>query len=90
MKLNVLAFGLTSALIWGFGLFALTWWIIAFDGPTNDVTMIGRIYRGYSISAMGSVIGLVWALADGLIGGVLFAWLYNLISARLGSRAQSA
>ncbi len=90
MKLNVFAFGLTCGMIWGIGLFVLTWWIIAFDGPTDDVTMIGRIYRGYSISAMGSVIGLVWALADGLIGGVIFAWLYNLISARLGSRAQSA
>ena len=89
MKLNVFAFGLTCALIWGIGLFVLTWWIIAFDGPTDDVTMIGRIYRGYSISAMGSVIGLVWALADGLIGGIVFAWLYNVVSARLGSRAQA-
>ncbi len=90
MKLNVLAFGLTCGLIWGFGLFVLTWWIIAFDGPTDDVTMIGRIYRGYSISAMGSVIGLVWALADGLIGGIVFAWLYNVVSSRLGRHAQAA
>ncbi len=86
MKLNVLAFGLTCALIWGIGLFVLTWWIIAFDGPSPDaVTMIGRIYRGYTISGMGSVIGLAWALADGMIGGVVFAWLYNFISSRLGS-----
>ena len=90
MKLNVFAFGLTCGLIWGFGLFALTWWIIAFDGPTDDVTMIGRIYRGYSISAMGSVIGLAWALADGLIGGIVFAWLYNFISSRLSGQAQAA
>ena len=90
MKLNVLAFGLTCGLIWGFGLFALTWWIIAFEGATGEVTLIGRIYRGYSISAMGSVIGLVWALADGLIGGIVFAWLYNVVSSRLGSRAGAA
>jgi membrane associated rhomboid family serine protease len=25
------------------------------------------------------VIGLVWASVDGLIGGAIFAWLYNLI-----------
>jgi len=77
MKLDVKAFGLTCGLIWGLGLFVLTWWIMAFEGATGDVTLIGRIYRGYSISPTGSLIGLVWALADGLVGGMIFAWLYN-------------
>jgi hypothetical protein len=79
MKLNVKAFGLTCGLIWGFGVFALTWWIIAFDGATGEATIIGRLYRGYSITPVGSVIGLVWALADGFVGGLIFAWLYNLL-----------
>ncbi|GMQ89707.1 MAG: bacteriophage holin [Gammaproteobacteria bacterium] len=83
MKLNVMAFALAYALIWGFGLFALTWWIIAFDGATGEVTVIGRLYRGYSISPLGSMIGLVWAFLDGLIGGAIFAWLYNSLAARL-------
>lgn len=83
MKLNVKAFGLTCGLVWGFGLFLLTWWIIAFDGATGEVTIIGRLYRGYSITPVGSLIGLVWAFADGLIGGLIFAWLYNLLSPRL-------
>ncbi len=90
MKLNVFAFGLTCGLIWGIGLFVLTWWIMAFDGATGEVTMIGRIYRGFSISPTGSIIGLVWALADGMIGGLVFAWLYNFISQRLGSQAPAA
>lgn len=79
VKLNVKAFALTSALIWGLGLFILTWWIIAFDGITGEPTLIGRFYRGYTVSPSGSVIGLVWASVDGLIGGAIFAWLYNLI-----------
>ena len=82
MKLNVKAFALTFGLWWGFGLFLLTWWIIAFDGPTRDVTMIGRLYRGYTITPIGSVIGLVWAFFDGLIGGLIFAWLYNLLGGK--------
>ncbi len=77
MKLNVKAFALTSSLLWGLGLFCLTWWVIAFDGATGEVTFIGRLYRGYSISPLGSLIGLVWALVDGFIGGTVFAWLYN-------------
>ena len=82
MRLNVRAFALACGFIWGFGLFILTWWIIAFDGVTGEVTIIGRLYRGFSITPIGSVIGLVWAFFDGLIGGAIFAWLYNLLANR--------
>lgn len=82
MKLNVKAFSLAFGLVWGLGLFFLTWWIIAFDGATGEPTIIGRLYRGYNISPMGSVIGLAWATIDGLIGGAIFAWLYNFITTR--------
>ena len=77
MKLKVWPFAVACALWWGFGLFALTWWIIGFDGATGESLWIGRIYRGYSISPVGSLIGLLWALPDGFIGGALLAWLYN-------------
>lgn len=79
MKLNVKAFSLTSGLLWGIGLFFLTWWIILFDGASQEITLIGRVYRGYSISTAGSFIGLLWGFVDGLIGGAIFAWLYNRI-----------
>lgn len=85
MKLNVKAFAITCGLIWGIGIFILTWWIIVFDGATGEPTLIGRVYRGYTVSPAGSFIGLTWGMADGLIGGSIFAWLYNLISARLWS-----
>jgi hypothetical protein len=62
------------------GLFLLTWWIIAFDGASGDVTWIGRVYRGYSVTPAGSVVGLAWAFVDGLIFGAIFAWLYNLVA----------
>ncbi len=61
MRLNLRAFSLTCGLVWGVGVFLLTWWIIAFEGATGDVTWIGRIYRGYDVSPVGSVVGLVWA-----------------------------
>jgi hypothetical protein len=85
MKLNTLAFGLTCGLMWGFGVFFLTWWIIAFMGVTNDPIVLGYLYRGYNVSPIGSVIGLAWALADGFVGGVIFAWLYNLIAGKMQS-----
>lgn len=82
MKLNVKAFALTCGLVWGFGLFCLTWWIIAFEGASPDPTFVGRIYRGYSLTPAGSFIGLIWALADGFVGGLVFAWLYNRLAGR--------
>ena len=85
MKLNIKALALTSGLIWGLGLFIGTWWIMFFEGVTGEVTLIGQIYRGYTISPLGSVIGLVWGFVDGLIGGAIFAWVYNLIVSRSSS-----
>ncbi len=85
MKLNVTSFALSTGLILGFGLFSFTWWVIVFDGVTNDPTLIGRLYRGYSISPSGSFIGLIWALADGFLIGGIFAWLYNKISTNSAS-----
>ena len=86
MKLDVKSFALTTGLFWGIGLFLFTWWVIAFDGVTGDITLIGRLYRGYSISPTGSLLGLLWGFVDGLIGGALFAWLYNSISSKTSNK----
>lgn len=86
MKLNIRAFAIACAIFWGIGLFGLTWWIILFEGATGEVTLIGRLYRGYSISPVGSVIGLAWGLVDGLLCGAIFAWLYNLLVDRATPR----
>lgn len=85
MRLNVKAFAIAFGLLWGLGIFVLTWWIIAFEGATGEVTLIGHVYRGFNISPLGSVIGLLWGLVDGAVGGLVFAWLYNLLAARFES-----
>jgi hypothetical protein len=82
MKLNVKAFALACGLVWGLGVFMLAWWIMLFEGATGEVPFLGHIYRGFSISPLGSVIGLVWAFFDGAIAGSIFAWLYNLLTAK--------
>ncbi len=82
MKLNVKAFAIACGLMWGFGVFCLAWWIMLFEGATGEVTILGHLYRGFNISPLGSVIGFAWALADGAVGGAIFAWLYNLLSGK--------
>lgn len=88
MKLNIKAFSLACGLLWGIGLFVLTWWIIAFDGATAEITLIGKLYRGYRITPVGSIVGLAWGFFDGLIGGAIFAWLYNFLSTKLKTGAK--
>jgi hypothetical protein len=83
MKLEVRAFALTCAIVWGLGLPLLTWWIIALDGASTAPTWLGHIYRGYNLTVAGSLIGAMWAFFDGLIGGAIFAWLYDVIRTRV-------
>ena len=62
MKLNMYAFAMTAGLSLGMGLFLFTWWVIMFDGATHEPTLIGSLYRGYTISPLGSFIGLGYGL----------------------------
>jgi hypothetical protein len=89
MKLDVKSIALTAGLFWGFGLLFITWWIIFFEGASGEITLIGKVYRGYNISFGGSLIGFVWAFIDGIIGGAIFAWLYNKISEKSSARHQT-
>jgi hypothetical protein len=77
MKLKPVPFGLAAGLVWGINWFFLTWWMILFEGITYEMTLIGRWYRGYNISPVGSLIGFLWGFLDGFLIGLLVAWLYN-------------
>ena len=76
-----LALARTTGLLWGFGLFFLTWWLLLWQPElAGQPRFIGLVYRGYTVSAIGSVIGLLWGFADMFVCGLLFGWLYNLFS----------
>jgi len=77
MKLDVRTFSLTCAIFWSLCVLIVTWWIIFFDGAKQGPTLLGRLYRGYSVTPLGSLIGFIWAFVDGYVGGAIFAWLYN-------------
>ncbi|TKJ41079.1 hypothetical protein CEE37_05275 [candidate division LCP-89 bacterium B3_LCP] len=79
MRLNVKALALTSAILVGVGLFLATWWLIILEGSGATTTIFNRVYLGYTITPLGSIIGLVWGFVDGLICGAIFAWLYNAL-----------
>jgi len=82
MRLNIKAFSLTCALLWSLSLFLMTWWLITFKA-TGEMKLLGEFYRGFTITPLGSIIGAVWAFFDALIGGAIFAWIYNKLAAKL-------
>ena len=77
MKLNIKAMALTGAIFCGMVLFLVTWWIILMDGASTGPVFLGKIYRGYSVTPVGSIIGFLWAFVDGAFSGALIAWIYN-------------
>jgi hypothetical protein len=79
---------LACGLLWGLGVFCLAWWVMAFEGATGDLMMLGHVYRGFNISPLGSVIGLAWGLADGFIAGLILAAIYNFLASRLACKAK--
>ena len=86
MKFDLKAFATTCGLVWGMGLFALTWWVILLDGTSTAPNVLSPLYRGYRFTPLGSLIGMAWALPDGFLGGLVFAWLYNILAGRQAPR----
>lgn len=83
MRFNVKALAITCGVLWSLSLFIVTWWIIAIDGSGGDTGLVGQVYRGYTITPIGSIVGLVWGLVDGIVGGAIFACAYNFVADRV-------
>ena len=41
-------------------------WIILFDGVSEEVTLISQVYRGHTMTPVGSLIGFLYGVVDGL------------------------
>jgi hypothetical protein len=85
MKLSVRAFALTAALFWGGAILAVGLVSVAFPGYGRAfLELCSSIYPGYHAGpSYGSVlVGALYGLFDGGIGGAIFAWLYNLLAGK--------
>ena len=77
--MSIRAFALTAGIFGAATMFFLAWWLILTGNAEGPVTLIEKIYIGYSFTPMGSVIGAAWGFVDWGIAGAIFAWLYNKI-----------
>lgn len=79
-RLKVSALGLAVGVVWG--LATLLMGLLATYAGIGEsfVTAMGELYYGYSVGLGGSLVGALWGLVDGFIGGALIAWFYNLFA----------
>ncbi len=83
MKLSVRALALTAGLFWGGAILMVGLVNLASPGYGRAfLELCSSIYPGYhAASSLGSVIvGTLYGVVDGGIGGAVFAWLYNLLA----------
>lgn len=83
MRLNLCAFSITCGIFWSLAILAVAMANMMWPGYGNAfLDLIASIYPGYQHNpAMGSIAtGTLYGLVDGLVGGVIFAWLYNLLA----------
>jgi hypothetical protein len=87
MRFNVMALGATFALFWG-GVIFLTAAANLIWPPYGLVFLeaISSIYPGYhpGSGARSVITAALYGVVDGAIGGLVFAWIYNLVVSRVG------
>ena len=80
MKLNTKAFALTCGILFALLMLVMTIFMVLRGDTCSFMDNFTAIYPWYTVSWVGSVVGALWGFVDGLIGGALFAWLYNKIA----------
>jgi hypothetical protein len=80
MQLNLKAFAITCGVLWAtiffFVAVANQIWIGYGDA---FLKVVASVYPGYHAgkSMLDLIVGVVYAVIDGIVGGFVFAWCYN-------------
>lgn len=78
-RLNAVKLGLAGGILWGLCLFIMTW-VSMFTGYAMFwLAQWMDTYPGFSLTIVGSFVGLAYGFVDGFICLFLLAWIYNLL-----------
>jgi len=83
MKFNIKALAIACAILWGGCVFLVGLANLIWSGyAVNFLQWLASFYPGYHATrSIGEVaIVTLYAIADGLIGGAVFGWLYNRLA----------
>jgi protoporphyrinogen oxidase len=82
-KLDPLALGLSLGTVLGIGLMLATFFVLLQGGDVSGktLTLLNQFYPGYSVTAVGGLIGLAYAFFTGFLLGWVYAFLRNAMTA---------
>ena len=85
MKLSIKALAVTAGVLWAAVLLLVGAANLIWSGyGVAFLQLMDSIYPGYHASgSLGDlIVGVLYALLDGIICGLVFGWLYNLFARR--------
>ena len=79
MRLNGVILGLVLGVVFGFGIFAATIFLLIKGGEQvgPHLALLGQFFIGYKVTFAGSLIGFLYGLLLGFLVGYVVAGLYN-------------
>lgn len=83
MKLSIKSLTISLGVLWGLTFLFVSFFNLLWPSYGKAfLEMVSSVYPGYKVvGTPGSVlVGTLYALLDGAIGGALFGWLYNLFA----------
>lgn len=84
MRLNARAWGISTGLLLGGGLFLATVFLVIRGGPNmgQHLSMLRAFFPGYSVSWLGACIGFIYAFVLGYGLGRIIGSVYNRLAFR--------
>lgn len=75
--LNVKRFAIAGGVVAALYVFVITWVAISSGRGMELLKVMEGFYPGYHVTAVGSVVGALYAFVDGFIKLGIVAWVYN-------------
>ena len=84
MRLNARAWGISTGLLLGIGLFLATVFLVVRGGPNvgQHLAMLRVFFPGYSVTWLGAFVGFVYAFVLGYGMGRIIGSVYNRLAFR--------
>jgi len=82
LRLNTLATAIGIGLLWGMVLFVATLFLALRDGAAAGphLGLLSQYFPGYSVTILGSFVGLFYAFLVGGVAGYLLTSIYNRLA----------
>ena len=81
LRLSGTVLGLVLGILFSLIIFIATNWLVVKGGPIvgPHLGLLSQYFIGYSVSFIGSLVGVLYAFVFGYLSGLMIAWIYHRI-----------